>query len=126
MLTILRNKVTHIGEFIGKFMLMSEQMSIIGWYILRVRMIFASDRTTCGGMRVMTCVLYFFSVTLLLIWISRDQYHQSWSVVSHMSHEVISLLSRFKKFYFHYVFLIRNNTSCNQFNFLNIYRVYGL
>jgi hypothetical protein len=46
----------------------------------------------------------FFSVTLLLIWISRDQYHQNRSVVSHMSREVISLLGMFEIFYFHYIF----------------------
>jgi hypothetical protein len=99
---------------------------------LRVRMIFASDRTTCGGMRVMACILCF--LVLLYYWFGSattstmrsvvSDYMQS--VVSHMSREVISLLDRFEIFYFYYVFLIRNNIACNQFNFVNIYRVYGL
>jgi hypothetical protein len=107
MLTILQKQAAQIGGVIGRFMLMSEQMSIISWYILRVCMIFASDQTIYSGMRVLTFVMCFFSVTLLLIWISRDQHYQSRSVVSHMPREVISLLGRFK-FFFHHVFLIRN------------------
>jgi hypothetical protein len=63
MLTILQNKYAQIGGVIGGFMLMSERMSIIGWYILRVRMIYGSGRTTCSGMRVPAYGLYFFSVT---------------------------------------------------------------
>jgi hypothetical protein len=98
---------------------------------LRVRMIFASDRTTCGGMRVMACILCFFSITLLLIWISHDQYHAVSSVGLHAVSSVAyvprgHIPTRQVQIFFYYVFLIRNNTACNQFNFLNIYRVYGL
>jgi hypothetical protein len=106
-------KYAQIGGVIGWFMLMSGQILIIGWYILRVCMISGSGRTTCSGMRVSACGLYFLSATLSLIWINRDQYHQSWSVLSHMSLEVISLLGRFKKFNFLLYFLIKIKTACN-------------
>jgi hypothetical protein len=64
----------------------------------------------------------FFSITLLLIWISRNQYYQSRSVLPHISHDVISNSAGSENFIF-IMFLITNKTACNQFNFFNIYRV---